>query len=434
MKRIIAALLLLSLAASAMTAGCSQHPAAGQADAEQLTTESQYTAEADVTAEATVSPSHVATAVPAEKTFYVFDQDAVDLNFHKMFELDDSILFVTNERILFTDKEYKDWMPLCGKPNCSHKGGECNAFFEAENPVVWVYGRYIYYTVTPSGSLVPELWRMKLDGTDHELVAELRIDELVDRFFMGGEAGVSTVFHNRYVFVYAFFAPGGTNEDNRYYYYFELDHPENGLQKYELLLDGEKRVGFPMPIIYSRGDELYCSEYWGSKAIFKVDLKNMTAQTFCTLPVEEECMRRACYIDDKLYIVSSSEECKIVSIDLETGETETVNSDDTKLSLWEKPYGGYIIGAPGRYFGDENYPQGTVIYDMNGELIQSIPYEVTGVNLYPCYFADNYVFAKESGSSKKLVEYLLYHAPNWYLDIRDIGTDNLMWRRWEPEG
>ena len=216
-------------------------------------------------------------------------------------------------------------------------------------------------------------------------------------------------------------------------YCVDLEHPELGAKEFAFYLDGGERLQLPNPY-YGEGDILYCTLYNGSNTVVKLDLSDFTATTLCTMPFENELPKRCTAKDGKLCFITSHEETKIVSVDMMTGDTEIVNEDPTNAAHWEFPYEGYIIGAPGFTFNAEA-PEGITVYDLSGNLLQTVPYEKSGYNIFPNYALGNYIFGTEAAmdySDKARLEFLNDHAPNWYLDIRDIGTDDLMWRKWEP--
>ena len=99
----------------------------------------------------------------------------------------------TEHRMYFTDKKYSDWMQLCGRPECSHRTYDCNAYI-GEDPggsEIWLYGDHFYFFLSNEDE-EPELWRMKLDGTEHEKLMACSTEEL-NTF--------NWFFHNKYVFL-----------------------------------------------------------------------------------------------------------------------------------------------------------------------------------------------------------------------------------------
>ncbi|MBQ7063963.1 MAG: hypothetical protein IJM90_03635 [Firmicutes bacterium] len=62
---------------------------------------------------------------------------------------------------------------LCNKPECTHDSDQCNAYLGFCLKGIHVYDGFIYWIKIDRG---PSLWRMKLDGSEHEKVLSLDID------------------------------------------------------------------------------------------------------------------------------------------------------------------------------------------------------------------------------------------------------------------
>lgn len=412
----LAAILLIVLS------GCATHPDNDNVEKEEPIEPSQ-----SVSIDSTES-------ITVDDTFYVVDYSSA--NMPMMFETNDSFLYRAQKYVLFTDKEYKDWMPLCGKPDCTHSSIDCNAWYDNGPSGLWLYGDHLYYTfINKDKEWLPvyEIDRMALDGSNHEHV--LTVDKNCEMEEFMGSTGWTSIFHNKYLLLEFIYMSNDseTGEFERIHYCVDLEHIEDGVKEFELTLDGKEEIPLPYPY-YGEGEQLYCTLNNGSNTVIKIDLSDFTATTLCTMPFEQELPKRCVRKDDKLYFITSNEETKIISVDMNTGETEIVNDDSTNQALWEFPYGDYIIGAPGFNF-DPEAPEGITVYDLNGNIVQTVPYETSGANVSPNFALGYYIFGTEAAMSitdKARLEYLTNHAPNWYLDIRDIGTDNLMWRKWEP--
>ena len=62
------------------------------------------------------------------------------------------------------------WLPLCGRPDCPHNDQDCNC--KISNPsAMGLYQDHLYFLGSQNGNT--QLWRMELDGSNHELVKEL---------------------------------------------------------------------------------------------------------------------------------------------------------------------------------------------------------------------------------------------------------------------
>ena len=120
------------------------------------------TTEASALATEALSPGQTSapTAAPTaarEDEFLVFDIDgSYATNTSEMiFESRDTVYYMlggdgrTEYRMYFTDKEYRDWMPLCGRPDCLHKNYECNAYLgdDLGGSIIWPYGDHFYFFI-----------------------------------------------------------------------------------------------------------------------------------------------------------------------------------------------------------------------------------------------------------------------------------------------
>ena len=77
-------------------------------------------------------------------------------------------------KIFYSDKEEIAWVPLCGRPECSHTSGDCNAWIGNIPNGISIYKDYIYYwKEKDNGEIGTEIWRLKLDGSGHEKYKEL---------------------------------------------------------------------------------------------------------------------------------------------------------------------------------------------------------------------------------------------------------------------
>ena len=64
---------------------------------------------------------------------------------NSILETDNSVYYLYENMIYFSDKDYKDWLPLCVKPNCSHSDKDCDAYIDGAESGIWIYDQYIYY-------------------------------------------------------------------------------------------------------------------------------------------------------------------------------------------------------------------------------------------------------------------------------------------------
>ena len=433
MKRLISILLLICFCAALF--GCAKRPAEqGEAS---VPTEAlpAVTDKADAT-EAVEITEVPAPTQKADDTFYV-----IDLQPHsaigdrvQLFETDTSIYYLCFGRsygvpakLYVSDKEYKDWMPLCAKPNCLHNNYDCNSCLEGYLNSVWLYGRNFYY-VTDSLEGTPvdclQLWKMDLDGSNHEMLTKLDYRSKEDKAKYNNFCGC--LFHNKYMIAeYSGNVMQVNDEPKIDYcmYLVDLDDPTQA-ERLTFAVEG----GEDLNVLYIEcavGDILYCRCGASDPNVFRCDLSDRTAVKLCTLPFTP--FANSCGLHDgKLYFADPLFSKLLVSIDTETGELVTVKENENLEDMWGCPFGDYIFGAMRK--GSDFPISGTAVYDYNGDLIQEIPvsaYDERELSIY--YALGDYIFGYEDVNGWETTS-----TPKWYLRVSDVGTDNFMWRRWEP--
>ena len=95
--------------------------------------------------------------------------------------------------IYFCPRGGDKFYPLCGKPNCKHDSPDCNAWFHGDlfgyyNGSLYAVNRNLEFS-----KLAVE--KMNLDGTDHQVVAEVDISEIASLSY-------SFSFHHGKLFIY----------------------------------------------------------------------------------------------------------------------------------------------------------------------------------------------------------------------------------------
>ena len=357
----------------------------------------------------------------AGDTFIVRDRQCTfaDMITCPVFESGDTIYFSTgsanNKKIYFTDKEYKEWMPLCFKPECSHRGLDCNAHLEGDDQrTIWPYGDHIYYVVQGTNTS-PQLWRMKLDGSDHERLLLFNYTKEVNIY---DEYTWDFSFHNKYVYAWL----SASNE--------ELLKTERGFEtmifvvdlsrdKLEAELTGlQWEVGLP---VCGCGDTVYCINSVNNNSITKVDLAHGKAEKLCELPDYPDA--GLVLKGDRIYSAFYKQDKLFAYIDVNTGElTEICPLErNMRYSFTDD----YLIGSG----SDTSKGEGTLIYDYEGNLIRHIPYETYNENVSANYCVGNYVFGYDFND----ITYNGMVPPQWYLDLSELGSDDMTWHKWAPE-
>ena len=213
-----------------------------------------------------------------------------------------------------------------------------------------------------------------------------------------------------------------------YSYLFDLGREPLEPEPYEGSYDKDGNLIFRFGhLIAGDGDILYSlsdndnSEY---RSVYKFNIAERTVDELCRISLSEEYLKS--WLDgDKLYLCSSWGQGIILYVDVNDGSVTVLNEAAPKTKRWRYPYRNYIIGA---YTSSADELKGTAVYDINGELIQEIPYSAYNTDITISYIIGDYAFGRDTS----LDENALDDLPTWYLDLRDIGTDNLMWRKWEP--
>ena len=360
-----------------------------------------------------------------EDEFLVFDIDgSYATNTSEMiFESRDTIYYMlggdgrTEYRMFFSDKEYKDWLPLCGRPDCLHKNYECNAYLgdDLGGSIVWPYGDHFYFFI-PNEDGVPELWRMKLDGTAHEKLYTCSSKSLGKSFAL---KGWSWYFHNKYAIVY--FVGSGS---------WEVDDPTRRMVDYVIDLSAEEYEQKPFDFgpkssigapVAGDGDILYCSQSFNNNMLVKANLADMTVEEITELPFPLYGGGTLC--GDTLYFLDSYYMHKLGAVNVKTGELLFCRDLPTMQS-------GRLAGNTFILSGDTEDGEhlGTTIYDFDFNVIQHIPYEEIGKNIHVTAVTGSYAFGFDEDVRS---EFPQAHTPIWYLDLSDIGTDRLAWRTWE---
>ena len=96
--------------------------------------------------------------------------------------------------LYYTDKDKIRWVKLCSRPDCGHNSEDCNAYVGFSGNIGF-YDNHIYYTCMALGGnkeLQEDIWRMDLDGGNHEKVKALPLYENSNNFNYRG------VFHAGY--------------------------------------------------------------------------------------------------------------------------------------------------------------------------------------------------------------------------------------------
>lgn len=104
---------------------------------------------------------------------------------------EDTVYFAENQLIYYYDKASGIVAPLCGKPECSHDGADCNAYCGSIILGLYNYNGRLYWVSPRQGYLNWGLYSCAYDGTDRQMVREL------DKEILGDSFGISYLCYHR---------------------------------------------------------------------------------------------------------------------------------------------------------------------------------------------------------------------------------------------
>lgn len=158
-------------------------------------------------------------------------------------ETRESYYFYRNGRLYVFDKAKKTYSLLCNKPDCSHFGETCNAFFPYDCEGMEYYKGNIYMLIRESSELdekdnndglwqeTLELYRMSLDGTERTRICTaatvIAQKDVIDNDFSVWYIKV----HRGYLYYIYNYGTGGGNERSFY--------ANNSNTLYRIPLDGK---------------------------------------------------------------------------------------------------------------------------------------------------------------------------------------------------
>ena len=86
-----------------------------------------------------------------------------------MAETPEGYYYLRDTFVYYCPRGESRFVPLCGKPNCTHNDPNCNAFVSLGSPLE-LYDGMLYIDVGPDEDALSFV-KMKLDGTEHETVS-----------------------------------------------------------------------------------------------------------------------------------------------------------------------------------------------------------------------------------------------------------------------
>ena len=300
--------------------------------------------------------------------------------------------------IYVLDKEHpKKWLPLCSRPDCSHNSSDCNA--NISNPVaIGLYNEHLYFCDEDRDSY--QLWRMELDGSNHEKVKDLYP-------YTENIAGNVMIFHKGYLLYELQTVKDGqvTGYELRA---APLDQDKDG---YEVIVKADGMVSSGM---YPREEMVYL--YIRGEEKTKLCTYNLDTKEFSE--VEEGVQEPVSITIDKDILTLSLRNKGVYRMN-------TALKTKEEVMAWEDPEEGVIYtdedyiysGKLNRVFAKDKEPGGSMrILDLNGNLIQEaeLPEEVL---YYTCSTSQHILFHTVTGYE--------WGLPIYYINKSDIGKGEL---------
>ena len=310
--------------------------------------------------------------------------------------------------LLYGDHGSDTLVKLCGRPDCDHRGQDCNAYFSTGGSSVCYYDGYIYVTTASGGSV--ELFRLNLDGSDRVKV----MDSSGANPGPGYSGTVDTMAWNGVFFFSLSKIDKEGNEELKSYYYLldgsmeELGERIPGIGGFS---DGKQRlVCSEAHSGMSRWMGLYlwdphtnetnylvdvpylCTGYWGAETsyymqkgvVYQLNYADGSSQAVFDTGLKGEC-RLSCTPD---YIIVS-----------EHIPTESELAEEPELEATSK--------VPTLY-----------IYSWDFELLEKVemphPVKIWTDNMLCGETEDRLILAAQ-----------LFGVPEYYIEKSDIGTGNV---------
>ena len=130
----------------------------------------------------------------------------------------------------------------------------------------------------------------------------------------------------------------------------------------------------------------------------------------------------------------------LYSLNVVTCEREMIRQERNADAAWLTfdSYSGYNYAERDK-LEEDPAKRGIYINDMDLDLLEFIPFSElpfeAGGKLKPSYITHDYIFGAGPVLDGKSVIYNVCSGiPVWYLDKSEIGSGNMQWHRWEPDG
>lgn len=373
-------------------------------------------------------------------------------------ETEDAVYYLFQDHVYYSDKTYKEFLPLCGKPNCDHRNEDCDAYLCTKSGI-WIYDGYLYYVdAVPESDdhevfvTEPALWRMRLDGTRHEKLLQLPVR---DFGFTPFRNSWSYLFTTKYLYVsYAAYQteminPEASDGAGRCAYVICLD----SLRVSELpSADAPDTQGFVGLPLAGRGSTLYsvCSHKGGADdgrlELSVFDFETLKGRRIGTLAENFYYLEGGFLLLDHAFeylcFDAVNMRMSLYRMDLETGENELLREGGPSEVKWNTmDWANRYLFAHRRSNLLDRSEWGFYVFDSDLNEVDVLSYadapeEIAKIRVF--LQTDSYIFAAPEASMdpehpEVVGIYAAFTIPTWYIDKAEIGTGTLAWHRWAPE-
>jgi hypothetical protein len=377
---------------------------------------------------------------------------------NNILETEDAVYYLFQDHIYYSDKTYKEFLPLCGKPDCNHKNADCDALICTKSGI-WIYDGYLFYVdAVPEDDehevyvTEPALWRMRLDGSQHEKVMQLPIQ---DFGFTPLRNSWSYVFTNKYLYVACSayqtdsVGPEASNGAARCSYVIQLDSFEVSIIPSDNAPAPQSFVGLPLA---GRGSLLYSvrshedDPETGLLDLAVFDLDTLEGRSIGTLAKNFYYLEGGFLLQDHAfeYICFDAQNMRmsLYRMDLETGENELLREGGPSEVKWNTmDWANRYLFAHRRSNLLDRSEWGFYVFDSDLNEVDVLSYadapeEIAKIRVF--LQTDSYIFAAPEASMdpehpEVVGIYAAFTIPTWYIDKAEIGTGTLAWHRWAPE-
>ncbi len=299
--------------------------------------------------------------------------------------------------VYYTDRGSTKYVKLCGRPDCKHDSKDCNAYIG--ETTIGSYNDHIYWWGRDDRGQGLSLYRMNLDGSEHEKVKNIVIAD---------SWNYSCIFHRGYLFYTLGEINGDFNDCGKILYKISLDNESSASE----LVDSED-IG-PISGFTPVNDDIFISVYDNPKHSMYF-YSNKTQETIKVF--DDFVFTGIIYLGNKALIFREAE-----------GIYELPYSDfkETLVKPIDFP-GNFRIYSAGNYIYLVQYANSKTseeymmlyIYDMSYDLVDKTVIDIPIVNKrLPSLFAVN-------------SDYLLFSTgeflfrPDYYIDKSQIGTGKM---------